>query len=91
MTLRTPQEVLATLSPEKETIFQAAMEVIIYGIEDRFTGDPVKIFLYFAEEDIKVIKTKITKTLAEKGWNITFCPIQRERDGDITPVLISAL
>lgn len=93
MTLRTPQEVIDTLTPEKEIIFRAAMEVIIKGIEEKFNSDsyPLKLFLYCSEENIKSIKRKITRTLHEKDWDIVFCPTQHERDGDITPVLISIL
>jgi len=90
MNLRTPEEVLISLSHENEIVYNDAMDSIIRDIDDKFNGEPLKTYLYQTYLEINIIKHKIISTMESKGWNIEFHSTQCERDEYITPVIISA-
>lgn len=89
--MRTPEEILNTLSAERQKLLDDVLKKIEAAQEARFQGEPIKVSLSLDRSEYASIQVKLTETLKLKRWQILKVePFESQRDA-VTTLTIGAI
>lgn len=89
--MRTPEEILNTLSTERQKLLDDVLKKIEAAQEARFQGEPIKVSLSLDRSEYASIQVKLTETLKLKRWQILKVEPFESRNDTVITLTIGAL
>ena len=89
--MRTPEEILNTLSTERQNLLDDVLKKIEAAQEARFQGEPIKVPLSLNRSEYASIQVKLTETLKLKRWQILKVEPFESRNDTVITLTIGAI
>ena len=89
--MRTPEEILNTLSAERQKLLDDVLKKIEAAQEARFQGEPIKVSLSLDRSEYASIQVKLTETLKLKRWQILKVETFESQRDAVTTLTIGAI
>ena len=89
--MRTPEEILNTLSTERQKLLDDVLKKIEAAQEARFQGEPIKVPLSLDRSEYASIQVKLTETLKLKRWQILKVEPFESRNETVITLTIGAI
>ena len=87
----TPEEILNTLSAERQKLLDDVLKKIEAAQEARFRGYPINVSLSLDKSEYEGIEVKLTDTLKLKRWQILKVETFESRNDTMTTLTIGAI
>jgi hypothetical protein len=89
--MRTPEEILNTLSAERQKLLDDVLKKIEAAQEARFQGEPIKVSLSLDRSEYASIQVKLTDALKLKRWQILKVETFESQRDTVTTLTIGAI
>lgn len=89
--MRTPEEILNTLSAERQKLLDDVLKKIEAAQEARFRGYPINVSLSLDKSKYEGIEVKLTDTLKSKRWQILKVETFESLNDTVTTLTIGAI
>ena len=89
--MRTPEEILNTLSAERQKLLDDVLKQIEGAQEARFRGYPINVSLSLDKSEYEGIQVKLTETLKSTRWQILKVEPFESRNDTVITLTIGAL
>ena len=89
--MRTPEEILNTLSTERQKLLDDVLKKIEAAQEARFQGEPIKVSLSLDRSEYASIQVKLTDALKLKRWQILKVETFESQRDTVTTLTIGAI
>ena len=89
--MRTPEEILNTLSTERQKLLDDVLKKIEAAQEARFRGYPINVSLSLDKSEYEGIQVKLTETLKLKRWQILKVETFESQRDAVTTLTIGAI